>query len=148
MLAGFQRAGFIYIKNHGIDRSLIQKTFAESAGFFKRPLAQKEQLSWTIPEANRGYVRLGREKTSDLADEAAVGAQRELEGEDVSLKEVVNVADSSSSKNAWTSAGKVMDMTITGRMDLMQKEKSSSSICLASLILAKVCMCRSCELLL
>lgn len=84
ILTGFQRAGFIYLHNFGIDKDTVQKTFQQSAQFFKRPLSQKEDLSWTTPEANRGYVRQGREKTSDLLDEGDVAKQREVEGEDVS----------------------------------------------------------------
>lgn len=83
ILSGFQRAGFIYLRNHGIDKETVARSFALSAEFFKRPLAQKEELSWTTPEANRGYVRQGREKTSDCVDENDVDQQRALEGEDV-----------------------------------------------------------------
>ena len=53
ILSGFQNAGFIYLKNHPISKSVVQKTFAESAGFFKRSQEQKDALAWTTPEANR-----------------------------------------------------------------------------------------------
>lgn len=86
ILSGFQRAGFIYLQNHGIPSETIKKTFTQSSQFFKRPLAQKEELSWTTPEANRGYVRQGREKTSECVDEGDVDKQRALEGEDVSIE--------------------------------------------------------------
>ena len=68
ILTGFQRAGFIYLRNHGIDRSKVQTTFAQSSAFFKRPKSEKEQLAWTTPEANRGYVAQGREKVTDETD--------------------------------------------------------------------------------
>lgn len=50
ILAGFQNAGFIYLKNHGIPSSVVEKTFAESAQFFKRSRAEKDALAWTTPE--------------------------------------------------------------------------------------------------
>lgn len=63
---------------------MVKETFAKSAQFFDRPLAQKQQLSWTVPQANRGWVSEGREKTSDATNEEDVDMQRALEGQDVS----------------------------------------------------------------
>ncbi|KAL1304392.1 hypothetical protein AAFC00_003392 [Neodothiora populina] len=83
ILSGFQRAGFIYLRNHGIDSKAVQTAFGESAKFFARPLPQKEALAWTTPEANRGYVRQGREKTTDLTDPAEIERVRALEGADI-----------------------------------------------------------------
>ncbi|KAG9566442.1 Clavaminate synthase-like protein, partial [Aureobasidium melanogenum] len=89
ILSGFQTAGFIYIRNHGIDKAAVEEAFKYSAEFFKRPVSQKEQLAWTTPEANRGYVRQGREKTTDLVDPAEIEKQRALEGAD--LKESLEI---------------------------------------------------------
>ena len=36
IVSGFQNAGFIYLRNHGIPKSDREITFAESAKFFKR----------------------------------------------------------------------------------------------------------------
>lgn len=83
IVTGFQRAGFIYLKNHGIPKSDVESTFAESAKFFERPMAQKESLAWTTPEANRGYSQPGREKVTDLMDAAEIEAKREEEGADL-----------------------------------------------------------------
>jgi isopenicillin N synthase-like dioxygenase len=41
IVSGFQKAGFIYLRNHGISKSDVEDTFAESAKFFKRPIEQK-----------------------------------------------------------------------------------------------------------
>ncbi|KAK0934916.1 hypothetical protein LTR29_013485 [Friedmanniomyces endolithicus] len=89
ILEGFQAAGFIYLRNHGIPKSDVQATFAESQKFFKRPQAQKELLCWTTPEANRGYSQPGREKTTDLIDAADIEAKRAEEGAD--LKESMEI---------------------------------------------------------
>lgn len=89
VLNGFQRAGFIYLRNHGISKPTVQTTFAESAKFFKRPQSQKDSLAWTTPEANRGYVQIGREKVTDLTDAADIEAVRALEGAD--LKESLEI---------------------------------------------------------
>lgn len=86
---GFQTAGFIYIRNHGIPKPAIKAAFASSAQFFRRPKAEKDALAWTTPKANRGYVAQGREKTTDLTDEAEIARIRELEGQD--LKETLEI---------------------------------------------------------
>ncbi|KAK4505376.1 hypothetical protein PRZ48_003339 [Zasmidium cellare] len=85
ILDGFQRAGFIYLKNHGITPSEIKEAFSESAKFFKRPESQKLDMGWTTPEANRGYSQPGREKTTDATDPNEIEKIREKEG--VDLKE-------------------------------------------------------------
>jgi len=89
ILSGFQRAGFIYLKNHGISASTVRDIFHESALFFSRPATQKLALGWTTPEANRGYSQPGREKTTDAQDPAEIAAIREREGAD--LKETFEI---------------------------------------------------------
>ena len=89
VLSGFQRAGFIYLRNHGIPKPVVQQTFAQSAAFFKRPQTQKDQLAWTTPEANRGYVTQGREKVTDETDAAEIEKLRLQQGQD--LKESLEI---------------------------------------------------------
>jgi isopenicillin N synthase-like dioxygenase len=72
ILSGFQSAGFIYLKNHSIPLPTVSTAFRESASFFARPLSEKEKLGWTTPQANRGYVSHGREKTTTLTDASEV----------------------------------------------------------------------------
>jgi isopenicillin N synthase-like dioxygenase len=40
--------------------------FASSARFFARPQKQKDDLGWTTPQSNRGYVAIGREKLTTV----------------------------------------------------------------------------------
>ncbi|KAL2075569.1 hypothetical protein VTL71DRAFT_512 [Oculimacula yallundae] len=76
ILSGFQSAGFIYLTNHPIPLPTLTDTFSSSARFFSRPQSQKDALSWTTPEANRGYVAHGREKVSTLLTKEAVAASK------------------------------------------------------------------------
>jgi isopenicillin N synthase-like dioxygenase len=83
ILTGFQKAGFIYLKNHGIPKETVQKAFSHSARFFARPEQQKLELGWTTPRANRGYSQPGREKTTDATDAAEIERIRAAEGADL-----------------------------------------------------------------
>ncbi|USW50428.1 Putative oxoglutarate/iron-dependent dioxygenase, non-hem dioxygenase domain-containing protein [Septoria linicola] len=83
ILSGFQRAGFIYLKNHGIARDKVQGAFSQSAKFFERSEKQKLDLGWTTPRANRGYSQPGREKTTDATDPAEIEKIRAAEGADL-----------------------------------------------------------------
>lgn len=83
ILSGFQNAGFIYLRNHGIPKDVVQHTFGQSAEFFARPQSQKDALAWTTPEANRGYVAQGREKVTDFTDAKEIEELRAAEGEDI-----------------------------------------------------------------
>lgn len=83
VLAGFQNAGFIYLKDHGIPKSMVDKSFTESKKFFDRPSSQKEALAWTSPEANRGYSAPGQEKVNDSTSKDDVLKEREAAGEDL-----------------------------------------------------------------
>jgi len=101
ILSGFQRAGFIYLKNHGIAKADVQATFKESAKFFQRPREQKDAMAWTTPEANRGYSEPGLEKTTDLTSADDIEAKRTEEGAD--LKESFEIGLESDPKylNHW-----------------------------------------------
>lgn len=65
----FRETGFMYLRNHGIDQSLIEYSFSNSKQFFDLSLDQKKQLSWS-GDANyyekSGYVGLEKE-TLDLS---------------------------------------------------------------------------------
>ncbi|OTA25378.1 hypothetical protein BTJ68_12549 [Hortaea werneckii EXF-2000] len=98
---GFQKTGFIYLKNHGISKPDVTTTFSESAKFFERPMDQKLAMGWTTPEANRGYSQPGREKTTDLKSAAEIEAKRAEEGAD--LKESFEIGREGEPKhpNHW-----------------------------------------------
>lgn len=72
----FKTSGFLYLRNHGIPSETISEVFVRSAEFFKRPQRQKDSLSWTTPESNRGYVTLGREKVTQSSDPEEVSKLR------------------------------------------------------------------------
>jgi len=76
VLNGFQTAGFVYLKDHGISPETISNVFSNSAKFFARPQEEKDALSWYSPAANRGYSAQGREKVT-LPDEKDVKKLRE-----------------------------------------------------------------------
>ncbi|PHH69551.1 hypothetical protein CDD83_5683 [Cordyceps sp. RAO-2017] len=44
ILHGFQTAGFVYLREHGIAAPELARAFARSADFFRLPAAAKEQL--------------------------------------------------------------------------------------------------------
>ncbi|KAJ5558402.1 hypothetical protein N7535_008612 [Penicillium sp. DV-2018c] len=64
----FKTSGFLYLKSHGIPPSVVSEVFASSARFFARPQSEKDSLSWTSPQSNRGYVAIGREKLFNVED--------------------------------------------------------------------------------
>jgi isopenicillin N synthase-like dioxygenase len=72
----FITSGFVYLRNHDISPATLHEVFAQSVKFFKRPQYQKDSLSWTTPESNRGYVRMGREKVTQSQDPEEVSKLR------------------------------------------------------------------------
>ncbi|KAF8348020.1 oxidoreductase [Amanita rubescens] len=74
IVQAFKTCGFIYLKNHGIPALAIAHAFARTKLFFARPQHQKDSISWTGAETNRGYITHGREKLShsNVAEEIDV----------------------------------------------------------------------------
>lgn len=101
ILEGFRKAGFIYLKNHGVPKPEIEATFTESAKFFQRPQEQKEELAWTTPAANRGYSRPGLEKTTDLTDPADISSKRAEEGADLKESHEIGREGEPDFPNPW-----------------------------------------------
>ena len=56
--AALEGVGFFIIVNHGVDRDLIARTFAEARRFHAQPPAAK--LALRMNEHNNGYMALGR----------------------------------------------------------------------------------------
>jgi isopenicillin N synthase-like dioxygenase len=50
--------GFMYIRNHGIHRELIDAVFAASKAFFGRPEEEKLSFDMRASKASRGYERM------------------------------------------------------------------------------------------
>jgi len=65
-----QTVGFLYIRNHGVDASLLREVFQASASFFDQPESVKRQCSYRAP-VPRGYVGLDKENFAKL-----IGQQR------------------------------------------------------------------------
>ncbi|OJJ50993.1 hypothetical protein ASPZODRAFT_57028 [Penicilliopsis zonata CBS 506.65] len=84
----FQNSGFLYLKDHGIPPSAVSVIFKSSALFFARPQTEKDSLSWTTPQSNRGYVGHGREKLT-LPEET--GGIDELRVSIPDLKETMEI---------------------------------------------------------
>jgi isopenicillin N synthase-like dioxygenase len=85
-------AGFMYVKNHGVDQDLIDRSFDEGAKFFDLPLDEKMSLHISQSgEALRGYTEAFGENTDpertkdlkeifDLGREALDGKTRPFFG--------------------------------------------------------------------
>lgn len=117
ILAGFQTAGFIYLKNHPIPPAALRRAFARSADFFDQPLAAKLAVGWTTPAANRGYSSPGREKVSQLQDVDEVGKERNAAPD---LKESFEIGRDTDPEfaNPWPAEGQ--DGTLRGfRADMV-----------------------------
>ncbi|OGM41495.1 oxidoreductase [Aspergillus bombycis] len=71
VVEAFKTSGFLYLKEHGLPPSVVSRVFGSSARFFARPQDQKDSLCWTTPQANRGYVKTGQEKLSNVDDPTA-----------------------------------------------------------------------------
>ncbi|KAJ4321955.1 hypothetical protein N0V94_002667 [Neodidymelliopsis sp. IMI 364377] len=102
VLEGFQNAGFIYLKNHGISSSTVSNAFSHSAKFFARPQDQKDAMAWYSAAANRGYVAQGREKLVVLEE---TGTEEELRKTVPDLKESLEIGrdDQPETPNMWPS---------------------------------------------
>jgi len=102
VLKGFQNAGFIYLKNHGIPSSTVSTVFSHSAKFFARPKEQKDALAWYSAAANRGYVTQGREKLVVLEE---TGTEAEMRALVPDLKESMEIGrdDQPETPNMWPS---------------------------------------------
>lgn len=102
VLSGFQDAGFIYLKNHGIPPSTVSRIFSLSAQFFARPQSQKDALAWYSAAANRGYVAQGREKLVVLEE---TGTEAEMRKIVPDLKESLEIGrdDQPETPNMWPS---------------------------------------------
>ncbi len=64
-----ESVGFFYVANHGVDAALERRLEDDSAAFFARPLADKQQIAMVHGGAAwRGYFPVGGELTSGQPD--------------------------------------------------------------------------------
>lgn len=96
-----------------VPRDTLRHIFGMSANFFAQPLDTKKAMSWTTPEANRGYSAQGREKVT------LVGATdvEEMRTSAPDLKESLEIGrdDDTAYENHWPKE----DGNITGFKDDM-----------------------------
>ena len=76
ILDAFMTSGFIYLSNHGIDKSHIDLLFTQSAQFFSLPSQAKLKVAYQSTALNRGYAAVGQEKLDLATDAADVNAHR------------------------------------------------------------------------
>ncbi|THH30679.1 hypothetical protein EUX98_g3496 [Antrodiella citrinella] len=76
IVSGFKKVGFIYLENHGIPEAVVQNVFRKSDDFFNLPSEVKDTLAWKDPRANRGYVRIGRERVTQSSDPEEIAKLR------------------------------------------------------------------------
>lgn len=77
-----REVGFFYLRNHGVDQDLIERTFAEARQFFALDETTKEAVGWQEEASNRGYVKVGREslnprRPGDLKEAFNIGGEKE-----------------------------------------------------------------------
>ena len=70
--------GFFYVKNHGVDAALIERTFRAAHQLFGQPLDAKMSLTRDFFKTNRGYVPMKGENLdpslpSDLKEAFNIG---------------------------------------------------------------------------
>jgi isopenicillin N synthase-like dioxygenase len=58
MHSAAERIGFFYVRNHGIERALLERAFAASRAFFALPEAKKRRVE--IDARHRGFLAVGQ----------------------------------------------------------------------------------------
>lgn len=57
--------GFFAVSDHGVDMSLIERSYAVAEEFFKWPEAEKKKFENLALKGQRGYISFGREHAKD-----------------------------------------------------------------------------------
>jgi len=94
--------GFFYVVNHGVDRELIERAFAQSHRFFALPLAERQALAIETIGGNRGYSGMLHEaldpgRGPDMKEAFNVGLEIAPDDPDLLSKQPFR------SLNAWPS---------------------------------------------
>ena len=94
------------MSNHSIAPDSLSRAFDHSARFFAQTVDDKLSVSWTTPEANRGYSAPGREKVSQLQTEEEVEKIRSAAPD---LKESYEIGREGEEghPNQWPTEGKL-----------------------------------------
>ena len=88
--AACRDVGFFYVVNHGVDRELIERAFAQSHRFFALPLAERQALAIETIGGNRGYSGMLHEaldpgRGPDMKEAFNVGLEIAPDDPDLSL---------------------------------------------------------------
>jgi len=59
--AAYENIGFVAIRNHGIDKNLLEELYAEVAAFYSLPLETKLKYDDSAGGGQRGYTGFGKE---------------------------------------------------------------------------------------
>jgi isopenicillin N synthase-like dioxygenase len=100
--AACRDVGFFYVVNHGVDRELIERAFAQSHRFFALPLAERQALAIETIGGNRGYSGMLHEaldpgRGPDMKEAFNVGLEIAPDDPDLLSKQPFR------SLNAWPS---------------------------------------------
>ena len=100
--AACRDVGFFYVVNHGVDRELIERAFAQSHRFFALPLAERQALAIETIGGNRGYSGMLHEaldpgRGPDMKEAFNVGLEIAPDDPDLLSKQLFR------SLNAWPS---------------------------------------------
>ena len=61
LAVAFRNVGFAYLAGHGVSQDLIDRTFAEAAGFFTLPREKKAEVAVEKSSCDRGWFDIGME---------------------------------------------------------------------------------------
>ncbi len=100
--AACRDVGFVYIKNHGVDRGLIDDVLAASREFFARPIDEKKAVQ--VDERMRGYLPL-RYRSYEGEDNAA---QSNQEGYWMGPDRPLNPQNRLDGPNVWPENGEAL----------------------------------------
>ena len=64
---GLERTGFVFVRDHGIDDELLQRTYARAEQLFALPEAVKRRYETPEDGRQRGYTSFGVEHAKDQA---------------------------------------------------------------------------------
>ncbi|MEM8616237.1 MAG: 2-oxoglutarate and iron-dependent oxygenase domain-containing protein, partial [Pseudomonadota bacterium] len=70
--------GFFLISGHGVDETLVERTYAMVRAFFDMPEVEKLKIRQPAPNISRGYTALGGETLSAGLGEAAPADLKEM----------------------------------------------------------------------
>jgi isopenicillin N synthase-like dioxygenase len=91
--------GFMYVKNHGVPRKLLDRLVEQTALFFKRPFEKKMEVTLEDSLQFRGYLPLGYE--SYKGDAERTGGKNLQEGFIIMHERPVHPERLSDGPNRW-----------------------------------------------